>query len=267
MLTAMTKTHHRFAALAALLVGLGLITPVAGAAEPGVELAGVAGFEALVRLEPDATGPAVERLQTALTVAGFYRSEISGTYDIHTATAVLAFHKYLGLDRTTTFNALDWIRLETLPDDPGIPDRWYEPDRVEVDLTRQVLFVIRRGEITGILPVSTGSGSTYHSVRQGGAVRASTPRGDFNLMWRQWGWNCDSTTGWCVYNYWAFTAFYGIHGYRQVPAYPASHGCTRVNLWDADWLDSQLFVGMPVHIWDEMPIVAPPPPPPVYRIV
>jgi N-acetylmuramoyl-L-alanine amidase len=148
--------------------------------------------------------------------------------------------------------------------DPEIPDRWYEPDRVEVDISRQLMFVIRNGEITGILPVSTGGGYTYLSVRSGQAVAAHTPRGDFQLMWRQYGWNCDRTTGWCVYNYWAFTPFYGIHGYHDVPAYPASHGCTRVNTWDSDWLDSQLYVGMPVHVWDEPPSVAPRPPPPAH---
>lgn len=261
----MRRLRSYLAVAAALLGASGLVVPPVDAAEPAAELTGVIGIERLVRLAPNSAGADVARLQEALTIAGFYRSGINGTFDLHTATAVVAFHKYLGLPRTDVFNALDWIRLELLSSDPGIPDRWYEPDRVEIDLTRQVMFVIRGGAITGILPVSTGGGYSYLSVRSGEWVGARTPQGDFDLMWRQWGWSCDSVTGWCVYKYWAFTPFYGIHGYRQVPAYPASHGCTRVNIWDADWLDSQLFIGMPVHIWDDPPPVAPPPPPPVHR--
>jgi N-acetylmuramoyl-L-alanine amidase len=256
-----TRTH--LAVLGTALSVSMLLAPSATAAQPSFELASVAGFDSLVRLAPDATGADVERLQSALTRDGFLHSGVTGVFDEQTATAVLAFHKFLGLPRETTFNALDWIRIDMLPD-PEIPDRWYEPDRVEVDISRQLMFVIRNGEITGILPVSTGGGYTYLSVRSGQAVAAHTPRGDFQLMWRQYGWNCDRTTGWCVYNYWAFTPFYGIHGYHDVPAYPASHGCTRVNTWDSDWLDSQLYVGMPVHVWDEPPSVAPRPPPPAH---
>ena len=259
----MTPRRHlaRLALLVAVLGVAALITPVAGAAD--ASLAPVGGFGDLVRLSPASTGVDVVRLQTALTGAGFYHSEINGTYDLKTETAVLALHKYLGLERTTTFNALDWIRLELLAD-PVVPNRWYERDRVEVDLTRQIMFVIRNGVVTGILPVSTGGGYSYVSVRSGQTVGAHTPEGDFHLMWRQFGWHCDSVTTWCVYNYWAFTPFYGIHGYHSVPAYPASHGCTRVNTWDSDWLDSQLFIGIPVHIWSAPPVVSRPAPP-AYR--
>ena len=257
---------HRVVFLAVAVLGAtGLVVPSAEATGLSDELTAVAGFHDLVRLEADASGPDVELLQAALAAAGFYHSAITGTYDRETATAVLALHKYLRLPRTSTFNALDWIRLELLPETTGIPDRWYEPDRVEVDVTRQVMFIIRDGAITGILPVSTAGNYTYDSPRSGQRVSAHTPHGDFDLMWRQWGWNCDRVTGWCVYNYWAFTPFYGIHGYREVPNYPASHGCTRVNTWDSDWLDSQLFIGMPVHVWDDPPEIAPAPPPPVHR--
>ncbi len=223
-----------------------------GAAEPSVTLEPVSGFNPLIRLQHGDTGNPVRTLQSALRDQGFYRGEISGDFDVATQTAVITFHKYLAVDRTATFNALDWIRLALLPD-PEIPFRWDEPDRVEIDTTRQILFVIRDHRIAGILPTSTGSGATYFSIRNGRNVRSATPHGDFELTWRQYGWNCDSTTGWCVYNYWGFTRFYGIHGYRNVPAHPASHGCARVHLWDSDWLDDYLFIGMPVHIWRDQP--------------
>jgi peptidoglycan hydrolase-like protein with peptidoglycan-binding domain len=233
------------------------LAPV-GAAEPAPELLPVNGFSPLVALDRGATGAPVIRLQYALKRAGFYRGPVDGVYGTTTATAVITFEKYLGLRRQGDFGALDWIRLALLPD-PDLPYRWDEPDRVEIDLTRQLLYVVRDQTVVGILPTSTGSGSTYYSVRNGRYVGASTPEGDFDLRWHQYGWNCDSVTDWCVYNYWSFTPFYGIHGYREVPAYPASHGCSRVHLWDSDWLEGQLFVGMPVHVWRQVPVVAGPP--------
>ena len=238
----------------------------ASAAEPTLTFEPVYGFSPLVALHQGDTGGAVIRLQAALQDHGFYRSEITGDFDTATATAVITLHKYLDLPRTGSFSALDWIRLALLPA-PQIPIRWDEPDRVEIDTTRQLLFVIRNHRIAGILPTSTGSGGTYYSVRNGRDVRAATPHGDFQLNWRQYGWNCDSITNWCVYNYWGFTRFYGIHGYGNVPVYPASHGCTRVHTWDSDWLDDYLFIGMPVHVWRELPEVPPQPPKPLYQLV
>jgi peptidoglycan hydrolase-like protein with peptidoglycan-binding domain len=139
-------------------------------------------------------------MQAALRDAGFYRGPITGDFDRTTETAVITFHKFIDVQRNGTFNALDWLRIQRLPE-PDIPYRWDEPDRVEIDTTRQLLYVIRNHQIAGILPTSTGSGATYFSVRQGRDVRSATPHGDFELYWRQYGWNCDTTTGWCVYNY------------------------------------------------------------------
>ena len=52
---------------------------------------------------------------------------------------------------------------------------------------------------------------------------------------------------------WAYRAGngnYGVHGYLNVPYYPASHGCIRVHVWDADYLHERFYIGMPVHVWD-----------------
>lgn len=230
------------------------------------ELAPVEGFQPLVPLSRGDDGPAVIRLQYALKEAGFYRGPVDGIYGRTTQTAVIAFEKHLGLDRRGDFSALDWIRLEMLPP-AHIPHRWDEPDRVEIDLDKQLMYIVRDHEVVGILPTSTGSGGTYYSVRNGRHVTASTPVGDFELWWHEYGWNCDSITDWCVYNYWGFTTFYGIHGYAEVPPWPASHGCTRVHLWDSDWLENVLFVGMPVHTWHEVPDDEPPPEVTAFRTI
>jgi len=196
-------------------------------ASESAELVPIEGFHPLVSLDRGATGPSVIRLQYALSQHGFYRGPVDGIYGRGTETAVIAFEKYLGLPRSGDFSALDWIRITLLPD-AALPHRWDEPDRVEIDLRRQLLFVVEDHVVVGVIPTSTGSGETYFSVRNGRDVVAATPQGDFRLRWHEYGWNCDIVTEWCVYNYWAFTPYYGIHGYAQVPPWPASHGCSRV---------------------------------------
>jgi hypothetical protein len=250
---------RRLIVSAVLVVTASIATPVV-ATESAAPLSGVNGFHALVRLEPGTSGTDVADLQQALADAGFYHFEIDGVFGKTTISAVIAFHKYLRAERTTTFNALDWIRLALLPN-PGIPYRWNESDYIEVDVGRQLLFLVRDGEVVQVLPVSTGGGYTYWSIRQAAYVTARTPHADFDLRSHQRGWSCDSVTGWCVYKYWAFTSSYGIHGYRHVPPYPASHGCIRVELWDADWLEPYLALGMPLHVWDQPPVIPPPPRP------
>ncbi len=44
-----------------------------------------------------------------------------------------------------------------------------------------------------------------------------------------------------------------VHGYHSVPSYPYSHGCLRVEYWDSDYLETQLSLAMPLHIWFEPP--------------
>lgn len=251
----------RLMRLATVVLILMAAAAPAGAAESRTPLVGVNGFATLIRLEPGDSGDDVVALQEALADAGFFHSAVDGAYGRSTESAVVAFHKYLGLERTTVFNALDWIRLQLLPD-PGLPERYDESDYLEVDLERQLLFLVEDGELAEVFPVSTGGGYTYVSPRTGRRAIANTPQGDHRLRWHQLGWVCDSRTGWCVYKYWAFTDYYGIHGYRHVPAYPASHGCIRVEVWDADWLEPHLASGMPVHVWREPPVLPPPPEPP-----
>ncbi len=120
---------------------------------------------------------------------------------------------------------------------------------MEVDITRQVLFVIRDGDVAAIVPISSGNGEVYWSRGSGGRyVRARTPRGDFTLFKHINGWRRNYLGA--LYKPWYFTPYYAIHGSNHVPPYPASHGCSRIPNWEADKMDSFLYIGMPVHIWD-----------------
>ena len=242
----MTAARRTIALAAAFVLAATLWAPSASAAAPYSPVGST-----LVDARTGDEGAHVAALQAMLRRLKMYRGEVNGRFGVETQVAVMTFHKYFRLDRSWEFEARDWWHALEMSDDHGIPDRPSEPDRVEIDIGRQLLFIVRDHEVTDISAISSGGSYTYWSERNQADVRAATPRGDFPLLWFGSGWREDTTTGWWVYNYWAFTPYYGLHGYRTVPAYPASHGCVRVTTWDADWLAPRLAVGLMIHIWDQ----------------
>jgi hypothetical protein len=187
-------------------------------------------------------GQWVQRLNTALAGANF-RPASGDVFNFATHAAVMAFQKYHGLTRDGVFRSGYWDLL----DDPLVaPSRPSEPDRVEVDLSRQILILVRNHAVTAVLPISTGNGELFHN-QSGNLVRANTPRGDFTFAWHVNGLRVSYLGE--LWNPFYFYGGYAVHGSPSVPPYPASHGCIRVTMWDMDWLKFQIWVGMPVHVY------------------
>jgi len=198
-----------------------------------------------VALVPGDTGENVEALQLLLAEHGFFRDAADGVFGGRTAAAVVAFHKATDAERTPNWQEADWPLLATWQP-PELPVREGQPDRIEIDLTRQLLYLVG-GDTVAVIPVSSGNGETYaNSV--GRLVRAVTPRGDFSLYKHYDGWRISYLGG--LYRPWYFRGGYAIHGSESVPPYPASHGCVRVPIWEADFLFDTLSLGLPVHVWD-----------------
>jgi lipoprotein-anchoring transpeptidase ErfK/SrfK len=197
-------------------------------------------------LEPGEAGPAVEQLQHLMAEAGFFRDAIDGVFGERTAAAVIAVHKALDAPRTASWSAEDWGLLDSYPG-PALPERADQPDRIEVDLTRQLLFRVEGGAVVDTIPISSGNGELYVSS-SGRLVRARTPRGSFGFYKHYEGWRISYLGG--LYRPWYFSGGYAIHGSASVPPYPASHGCIRVPNWEADYLAGALWIGLPVHVWD-----------------
>jgi len=201
---------------------------------------------ALTALAPGASGPQVTLLQTTLRDLHLYRGPIDGTYGEQLGSAVVAFHKLFRLERSDAWNLGDWslVGLDAF----DVPNqRPGEPNRIEVDIGRQLLFLVFDGTLEGIFPVSTGSGGTYISS-SGNVAWSYTPRGDFTLFRFRPGW-VHTRLG-AIHNPWNFTYSFALHGFGSVPTHPASHGCIRVHLWDSDWLAARLWLGIPIHVWD-----------------
>lgn len=187
-------------------------------------------------------GAWVMLLRERLAGLGF-RPGDGETYDSTLEGAVMAFQKYHRLDRDGDFHADQWPLLD---DALAIPFRADSPSRVEVDLERQILFLIVEHQLAGVIPVSSANGATYTSYT-GKTATARTPEGDFAFFRSERGWY-RSYLG-SLYEPYFFYGGYAIHGSNSVPAYPASHGCIRTQIWDQDWLKPQLEQGMDVFVY------------------
>ena len=238
-------TFHLDGAAGPVAYGNGAMVPVAGAfgALPG------GGPEPpvlpSVGVQSGSAGPVVAQLQQMLAEKGFLRLVPNGSYGAGTRQAVMAFHKDQGLPRSWDWQPSDWQRLASYLG-PAIPERPSEPHRLEVDLGKQVAYLVENGTVSAIVPISSGNGALFEG-RNNSLTRARTPRGNFTFIRHIDGLRI-SYLG-ALYKPWYFKGGYAIHGSSSVPSYPASHGCIRIPNWEADWMDGHLFVGMPIHVY------------------
>lgn len=187
-------------------------------------------------------GAWVQALRQNLTSLGFRPGE-GDVFDKTLEGAVIAFQKYHRLERDGIFHSDQW---QLLGDALAVPFRADSPTRVEVDLERQILFLIVEHQLLGVIPVSSANGETYTSY-SGNTATARTPEGAFKFFRSESGWY-RSYLG-SLYEPYFFYGGYAIHGSGSVPAYPASHGCIRAHIWDQDWLKPQLKQGMEVFVY------------------
>lgn len=112
-----------------------------------------------------------------------------------------------------------------------------------VDRKCQMMYQAKNNRWVGLYKISTG------------ARGHATPGGNYRITWRWPGWHnssqypSDSGNG-NMYNSMYFkSGGYAIHGSRSVPWYPASHGCVRVSVSDANRLYRSVGIGTPVRIF------------------
>jgi lipoprotein-anchoring transpeptidase ErfK/SrfK len=183
-------------------------------------------------------------VQTSLRDLGYYASAIDGERGPALRSAVMAFQKVqgLGADGIVGKATLAALKAPRKPTARGNAPA----DRVEVDLTKQVLYVIKAGAIVRILPVSSGNGKSYLQ-KNGRKARALTPVGYYKVQRRIVGLR-EADLG-TLYDPQYFYRGWAIHGSNSVPAYPASHGCIRVTRADAKYLLQAISVGTSVYVY------------------
>ena len=209
------------------------------------------------QIEPGDQGPWVTELQVALAEAGFRAGDPDGRYGRATLAGVYALQKVHDLPRDGVFRYEHWALLYQPLQAPGDAP---EDTRVEVDLDRQVLYLIQDDDVSLVLPISSANGGTYTNS-SGRTVRAVTPEGSYKFYRNVDGWRISYLGG--LYRPFYFSGGYAIHGSGSVPPYPASHGCIRVEMWDMDVLAGHLELGMPLYVYgarNERSSIVPPGP-------
>ena len=175
---------------------------------------------------------------------GYWAGPIDGTFDSGSRHALMAFQKLEGRPRTGNLTRTE---LEALQKASRPQPRYSGYAHIEIDLTRQVLFVIdETGSVSRILPVS--SGNERHYVDRGQVHRAHTPRGTFKVLRKINGWRL-SSLGLMYYPSYIVNGV-AVHGSFSVPAQPASHGCIRVPMFAAKELSGLMPVGIEVIVYE-----------------
>jgi N-acetylmuramoyl-L-alanine amidase len=139
---------------------------------------------------------------------------------------VLAFEAVTGLPRTGRVDARTWRRLVNA----SVPRARYPGTHLEISKGRQVLYAVKNGQVELVIHVSTGA-------------TGNTPLGHFHIYRKIVGWD------WVLWYPMYFLRGFAVHGYPEVPSYPASHGCVRVPMWIAPRLFQSFFVGESVYLY------------------
>jgi N-acetylmuramoyl-L-alanine amidase len=179
----------------------------------------------LPNLSLGAHGPSVRELERRLAEL-HYAIKRDGYFGGEDIEAVYAFQKVERLARTGRVDAALWARMlaahTPVPRSGG--------DHVEIDKTRQVLFLVRDGKVT--LTVATSTGAT-----------GNTPLGIWHVYRKVGGFD------WVLYYPSYFLRGFAVHGYPDVPPYPASHGCARIPMWIAQTVYAQIGYGSTVIVY------------------
>jgi hypothetical protein len=175
----------------------------------------------------------IREAQELLAELGYLAPEVvTGQADDATAVAVLEFQKWTGLSRDGVLGAETLRALEhAMRPRPVtlVPGR-----HVEILLDRQLALLVDDGRVVRAVHISSGAGGL-------------TPVGSFHVYRKErlsWSVPFEVWMPWASY----FTGGIALHEYPIVPTYPASHGCVRVNQYDAPFLYEFATYGTPVVV-------------------
>jgi hypothetical protein len=173
-------------------------------------------------------GEAVRALERRLNALKYRVRDANSSFGADTYQSVLAFQKVHWMSRTGRVGRAVWRKLGSARIPRARDDRG---DHIEVDKARQVLFEVRSGKVVRVMHVSTGA-------------TGNTPLGRWRVYYKSPG----LLPSGMYYSLFWFRGF-AIHGYHSVPAWPASHGCVRIPMWQAPRLFYRWNVGTTVYVY------------------
>jgi hypothetical protein len=200
---------------------------------------------ATAALQPGMSGAEVKALQRRLAALKYYPGAIDGRFGADTLEAVWAFYEVQGLPVYDYVSpAMTWALAHPRAPEALVPGGG--ADRIEVNLSREVLVLYRNNQVELISHVS--SGGHYYYCSNGGCAYAVTPTGDFSTVVFMPGWVTVPLGQ--MYNpvFFIGTAF-AIHGDTDVPLEPVSHGCVRIPMDIAAFFHTLVHIpGEPVYV-------------------
>jgi photosystem II stability/assembly factor-like uncharacterized protein len=175
-------------------------------------------------------------VQRCLAALGYLpHGAVSGVDDYRTQQALMAFQAWNGLSRDGIDGRKTRAKLEN--GTPPTPRKESATGHyAEVFRSLGVLLCVNNGKLVRAVHCSTGRPSL------------PTPAGRFSIYLKSLDWWSTKYLDWMP-----FASFFSggdaIHGFPDVPAYPASHGCVRVSMPEASWVYSFLYYGATVFVY------------------
>jgi len=176
---------------------------------------------------------------------------IDGYLDQSAVFALQAVEKLAGLPRVGRLGPAEAAFLETfqypVPLHPAA-----EPNRTEIDVTKQVITLYENYQVRLITTTSTASGEEfcYITPKRAPTQRicevATTPNGRYAYYFFYDGWHNGDLGG--LYNPYYFFKGRAIHGYDSVPPEPASHGCARIPMHISEYFHTLVHDGDAVYV-------------------
>jgi len=176
-------------------------------------------------------GAAVRALQSVLARFTYLPgSAVDGVFGIRTWHAVVAVQGWSALSRDGIVGPLTRRALAHA----RTPKPWSTATGIEVHIPQQVLLLVSHGRVQRAIHVSTGMPGW------------PTPVGHFTIQARDpMSWSVRFQARMPLAQY--FTDGYALHEFRDVPDYPASHGCVRIPAVEAPTVWRFGAVGM--RVW------------------
>ena len=174
-------------------------------------------------------------VQKQLASLGYLPADAAtGTWDARTRHAVLAFQAWEGLARDGIVGPQTLATLEDAR--RPRPANSVVARHVEVHREKGVTLLVEQGRVVRALHSSTGAGAN------------TTPAGNYSIFRKERNsWSVPHRV-WLPYASY-FNAGIAFHGYPDVPAYPASHGCVRLPSAEAPTAYEFMSIGTPVAVY------------------
>ena len=160
---------------------------------------------------------------------------VSGVDDYRTQQALMAFQAWSGLTRDGVDGRKTRARLEVAAP-PKPRSESATGNYAEVFRSLGVLLCVSDGKLVRVVHCSSGRPSL------------PTPAGHFSIYLKSLDWWSTKYLDWMP-----FASFFSggdaIHGFPDVPAYPASHGCVRISMPEAPWVYTFMYYGAQVYVY------------------